>query len=44
MENARYMRLNIKKNSLTVALAYFKYMKIPLLLFLAWTIDQSNSN
>ncbi len=38
MENARYMCLDIKKIYLTVALEYFKYMKIPLSLFLEWTI------
>jgi hypothetical protein len=42
-ENARYMCLNIKKY-LTAALEYFKYMKIPLTLFPAWTIEQYNLN
>jgi hypothetical protein len=41
-ENARYMCLDIKKNYLTAALEYFKYMKIPLALFSVWTIEQYN--
>ncbi len=41
-ENARYMCLDIKKIYLTTALEYFKYMKIPLLLFPVWTIEQYN--
>ncbi len=40
MENARYMCLDTKKNYLTKALEYFEYMKIPLALFPAWTIEQ----
>ncbi len=39
-ENTQYMCLNINFFYLTAALEYFKYMKIPLLLFPAWTIDQ----
>jgi hypothetical protein len=42
-ENARYLCLD-KKNYLTTALEYFEYMKIPLSLFLAWTIEQCNLN
>jgi hypothetical protein len=41
MENAWYMCLEIIFY-LTAALEYFKYMKIPLLLFPAWTIEQYN--
>jgi hypothetical protein len=40
----RYLCLDIKKFYLTAALEYFKYMKIPLALFLAWTIEQYNLN
>jgi hypothetical protein len=38
MGNAQYMCLDIKFFYLTVALEYFEYMKIPLLLFPEWTI------
>jgi hypothetical protein len=40
MENAPYMRLNIKKIYFTMALEYFEYLKIPLSLFPKWMIDQ----
>jgi hypothetical protein len=40
--NARYMCLDIKNFHLTAALEYFKYMKIPLALFPAWTVEQYN--
>jgi hypothetical protein len=43
-ENAWYMCLNNKNVYLTVVLEYFEYMKIPLLLFPAWTIKQYNLN
>ncbi len=43
-ENVRYVCLNIKRFYLAVALEYFKYMKIPMTLFLAWTIEQYNLN
>jgi hypothetical protein len=33
-----------KKNYLTAALEYFEYMKIPLALFLSWTVAQYNLN
>ncbi len=39
-EIAWYMCFDIKKIYLMEALEYFKYMKIPLLLFPAWTIKQ----
>jgi hypothetical protein len=42
MENARYMCLDIKNFYLTAALEYFEYMKIPLALFPAWTVEQYN--
>jgi hypothetical protein len=42
--NVRYMCLDIKKLYLTAALEYFEYMKIPLALFPAWTIEQYNLN
>ncbi len=42
MENARYMCLDIKNFYLTAALEYFKYTKIPLALFHAWTVEQYN--
>jgi hypothetical protein len=41
-ENARYMCLDIKNFYLTDALEYFEYMKIPLALFPAWTVEQYN--
>jgi hypothetical protein len=41
-ENARYMCLDIKNFYLTAALEYFEYMKIPLALFPAWTVEQYN--
>jgi hypothetical protein len=41
-ENARYMCLDIKNFYLTDVLEYFKYMKIPLTLFPAWTVEQYN--
>ncbi len=41
-ENARYMCLDIKNFYLTAALKYFEYMKIPLALFPAWTVEQYN--
>ncbi len=41
---ARYMCLDIKKITSPPALEYFKYMKIPLALFPAWTIEQYNLN
>ncbi len=31
-----------KKNYLTAALEYFKYMKIPLTLFPSWIVEQYN--
>jgi hypothetical protein len=40
MENAWYMCLDIKKNYLMAVLEYFEYMKISLVLFPAWTIEQ----
>jgi len=39
---ARYMCLDIGNFYLTAALEYFEYMRIPLALFLAWTIEQYN--
>jgi hypothetical protein len=42
--DARYMCLDIKNFYLTAALEYFEYMKIPLSLFPAWTIEQYNLN
>jgi hypothetical protein len=42
MENASYMCLDIKNFYLTAALEYFEYMKIPLALFPAWTVEQYN--
>ncbi len=44
IENARYMCLNIIYFCLTVVLEYIEYMKIPLPLFLAWTIERYNLN
>jgi hypothetical protein len=40
--NVKYMCLDIKNVYLTAALEYFQYMKIPLALFPAWTIEQYN--
>ncbi len=37
---AKYMCLDIKNVYLTVALKYFKYMKIPLALFPTWIVNQ----
>jgi hypothetical protein len=34
--------LTSKKINLTAVLEYFEYMKIPLTLFLVWTIEQYN--
>jgi hypothetical protein len=44
MKDARYMCLDINFFYLTVALEYFEYMKIPLALFLSWTVAQYNLN
>ena len=41
-KKAKYMCLDIKKNYLTAALKYFKYMKIPLALFPSWIVEQYN--
>ncbi len=41
-EDARYMCLDIKNFYLTAALEYYEYMRIPLLYFPAWTIEQYN--
>jgi hypothetical protein len=41
-ENARYMCLDIKNFYLTTVLEYFEYVKIPLALFPAWTVEQYN--
>jgi hypothetical protein len=41
-KGAKYMCLDIKNFCLTALLKYFKYMHIPLLLFLAWTVEQHN--
>jgi hypothetical protein len=42
--NAKYMCLDIKKNYLTAALEYYKYMKMPLSLFLIWIVGQYDLN
>jgi hypothetical protein len=44
MPNAKYMCLDIKKNYLTDALEYYKYMKMPLSLFPIWIVEQYNLN
>jgi hypothetical protein len=43
-ENAHHICLNITKFYLLTALEYFEYMKTPLLLFPASTIEQYNLN
>jgi hypothetical protein len=40
MPNAKYMCLDIKSFYLTAALEYYKYMKMPLSLFLIWIVEQ----
>jgi hypothetical protein len=42
MKGAKYMCLDIKKFYLTASLKYFEYMRIPLSLFPAWTVEQCN--
>jgi hypothetical protein len=39
-KGAKYMRLDIKKKYLTAALDYFEYIKIPLVLFPPWIVEQ----
>jgi hypothetical protein len=41
-KNERYTCLEIKKKYLTAALEYIEYMKIPLLIFPLWMIEQYN--
>ncbi len=36
----KYMCIDMKKISLSAALEYYEYMKIPLALFPKWTIEQ----
>ncbi len=43
-KDARYMCLDIKNFSLTAALEYYEYMKIPLTLFPAWIVEQYDLN
>jgi hypothetical protein len=39
-KGAKYMCLDIQNFYLTAKLEYFEYMKMPLLLFLPWTVKQ----
>jgi hypothetical protein len=41
-KGAKYMYLDIKNFYLTASLEYFEYMRIPLLLFPAWRVEQYN--
>ncbi len=44
MPNAKYICLDIKKNYLTAALKYYKYMTMPLSLFPIWIVEQYDLN
>ncbi len=39
-KNTKYMCLDIKKIYLTAALEYYEYMKIPMVLFPRWIVEQ----